>query len=101
MLCHRRCATCSASGSRSVATRRRRRTRSLARAGPARAPTPRPYLGAQRGVGYLLAEGERPARVKTYHLDDDELVAIAERASARRADAWLERTAAGEPEAVR
>ena len=46
--------------------------------------------GAQRGVGFLLAEGERPTRVKTYHLDDDELGAIAERASARRADAWLD-----------
>src|SRR3954468_4748059 len=45
--------------------------------------------GAQRGVGYLLAEGERPQRIKTYHLSDDEVVAIAERAAARRADAWL------------
>jgi hypothetical protein len=45
--------------------------------------------GAQRGIGFLLAEGERPIRVMTYHLDDDELVAIAERAAARRADAWL------------
>jgi DNA segregation ATPase FtsK/SpoIIIE-like protein len=48
--------------------------------------------GAQRGVGYLLAEGEQPARVRTYHLDDDELGSIAERASARRADAWLQQT---------
>jgi hypothetical protein len=54
--------------------------------------------GAQRGAGYLLAEGEHPTRVKTYHLD--ELAAIAERAGAGRADAWLKRTAAGEPEAV-
>ncbi len=38
--------------------------------------------GAQRGVGFLLAEGEQPSRIKTYHLDDDELGAIAERASA-------------------
>jgi hypothetical protein len=45
--------------------------------------------GAQRGVGFLLAEGEQPTRVKTYHLDDAELAAISERASARRADAWL------------
>jgi S-DNA-T family DNA segregation ATPase FtsK/SpoIIIE len=45
--------------------------------------------GAQRGVGYLLSEGERPTRIKTFHLDDDELAAIAERAGARRADAWL------------
>jgi DNA segregation ATPase FtsK/SpoIIIE-like protein len=46
--------------------------------------------GAQRGVGFLLAEGAQPIRVKTYHLDDDELASIAERASARRADAWLD-----------
>jgi hypothetical protein len=44
--------------------------------------------GAQRGVGFLLAEGEQPTRIRTYHLDDDELGAIAERASARRAEAW-------------
>ena len=57
--------------------------------------------GAQRGVGYLLSEGERPIRVKTYHLGDDELAAIAERAGARRADAWLSAgTAAGEREGV-
>jgi S-DNA-T family DNA segregation ATPase FtsK/SpoIIIE len=58
--------------------------------------------GAQRGVGFLLAEGEQPTRVKTYHLDDDELAAIAERAGARRADAWLSVGAVvGEGEAVR
>jgi hypothetical protein len=45
--------------------------------------------GRQRGVGYLLAEGERPERIKTYHLADDQIAAIAERAAARRADAWL------------
>ena len=51
--------------------------------------------GGQRGVGYLLAEGERPERIKGFHLSDDDLRAgtcplgIAERASARRADAWL------------
>jgi DNA segregation ATPase FtsK/SpoIIIE-like protein len=50
--------------------------------------------GARRGVGYLLAEGEQPVRVRTYHLDDDEQAAIAERASARRADAWLEHAGA-------
>jgi S-DNA-T family DNA segregation ATPase FtsK/SpoIIIE len=48
--------------------------------------------GALRGVGFLLAEGERPLRVKIFHLDDDELAAIAERASGRRADAWLAAT---------
>ena len=45
--------------------------------------------GGQRGVGYLLAEGERPERIKTFHLADQEIAAIAERASAIRADAWL------------
>jgi DNA segregation ATPase FtsK/SpoIIIE, S-DNA-T family len=45
--------------------------------------------GGQRGVGYLLAEGERPVRVKGFYLDDAEVQAIAERATARRADAWL------------
>jgi DNA segregation ATPase FtsK/SpoIIIE-like protein len=45
--------------------------------------------GGQRGVGYLLAEGERPERIKGFHLSDDEVRAVAERASAQRADAWL------------
>jgi FtsK/SpoIIIE family len=55
--------------------------------------------GAQRGVGFLLAEGDRPTRIRTYHLDDDELGAIAERASARRADAWLDGDGTSEREA--
>ena len=50
--------------------------------------------GGQRGVGYLLAEGERPIRIKGFHLGDDDVAAIAERAAARRADSWL---AAGTP----
>jgi hypothetical protein len=37
----------------------------------------------------LLAEGERPERIRTFHLADEEIAAIAERATARRADAWL------------
>ena len=45
--------------------------------------------GAQRGVGYLLAEGERPIRMRGFYLDDDDVTAIAERAAARRADKWL------------
>jgi hypothetical protein len=57
--------------------------------------------GAQRGVGLLLAEGEQPTRIRTYHLDDDELGAIAERAGARRADAWLAGEGTAEREAVR
>jgi hypothetical protein len=56
--------------------------------------------GAQRGVGFLLAEGEQPIRVRTYHLDDDELARIAERASARRADEWLAGADESEREAV-
>jgi hypothetical protein len=45
--------------------------------------------GGQRGVGYLLAEGERPIRIKGFYLGDDDVVAIVERAAAKRADAWL------------
>ena len=45
--------------------------------------------GGQRGVGYLLAEGERPERIKSFHLTDDDVRAISERAAARRADDWL------------
>jgi DNA segregation ATPase FtsK/SpoIIIE-like protein len=45
--------------------------------------------GGQRGVGYLLTEGERPERIKTYHLSDEEIAAVAERATAHRADDWL------------
>ena len=37
--------------------------------------------GGQRGVGYLLAEGERPERIKGFHLCDDDVRAISERAS--------------------
>ena len=48
--------------------------------------------GGQRGVGLLLAEGERPARIKTFHLSDAQIGAIVERAGARRADAWLAAT---------
>ena len=50
--------------------------------------------GGQRGVGYLLAEEERPERIKTFHLSDEQISAISERAAARRADVWL---AAGTP----
>jgi len=51
--------------------------------------------GGQRGVGYLLAEDDRPARIKAFHLDDEQIAAISERAAARRADAWLDAAAAG------
>ena len=45
--------------------------------------------GAQRGVGYLLAEGERPTKLRGFYLDDDDVAAIAERAASARADKWL------------
>jgi S-DNA-T family DNA segregation ATPase FtsK/SpoIIIE len=48
--------------------------------------------GGQRGVGLLLAEEERPARIKIFHLSDAQIGAIVERAGARRADAWLAAT---------
>jgi hypothetical protein len=48
--------------------------------------------GGQRGVGYLLTEGERPVRIKGFYLDDADITAIVERASARRADAWFAKT---------
>jgi hypothetical protein len=48
--------------------------------------------GGQRGVGLLLAEGERPLRIKGFYLGDEDVAAIVERAAARRADAWLANT---------
>jgi hypothetical protein len=54
--------------------------------------------GGQRGVGYLLAEDERPARIKAYHLDDEQIAAISERAAARRTDTWLAKTTNGQRE---
>jgi S-DNA-T family DNA segregation ATPase FtsK/SpoIIIE len=45
--------------------------------------------GAQRGVGYLLAEGDRPVRMRGYYLGDEDVSALAERASGARADKWL------------
>ena len=45
--------------------------------------------GAQRGVGYLLAEGERPIKIRGYYLDDDAISKTASRAASRRADEWL------------
>jgi hypothetical protein len=43
----------------------------------------------QRGVGYLLAEDGLPVRMRGFHLSDERIAALAERASALRADAWL------------
>jgi hypothetical protein len=40
---------------------------------------------AARGVGLLLHEGGQPVRMRACYLDDDELVALAERAEALRA----------------
>jgi S-DNA-T family DNA segregation ATPase FtsK/SpoIIIE len=45
--------------------------------------------GGQRGVGYLLAEGERPERMRSFYLSDDDVRAIAERAAGERAEAWI------------
>src|SRR3954452_3189776 len=44
--------------------------------------------GAERGVGLLLAEDDRPIRLKVFYLADEDVRAIAERAAARRADDW-------------
>lgn len=44
--------------------------------------------GGQRGVGLLLAEDDRPVRIKGFYLADEDVQAIAERAAARRADDW-------------
>src|SRR5215210_1735321 len=44
--------------------------------------------GGQRGVGYLLAEGEQPIRIKSFYLADADVQAIAERAAAHGADDW-------------
>jgi hypothetical protein len=44
--------------------------------------------GGQRGVGLLLAEDDRPVRLKGFYLADEDVQAIAERAAARRADDW-------------
>jgi hypothetical protein len=43
----------------------------------------------QRGVGLLLAEDGTPVRMRGYYLPNEEITAIAERASALRADLWL------------
>ena len=88
--CRARCAICSGSGWRCAARRRRPRTRSSGRAGRPTARTRRRSPARQRGVGYLLAEGERPVRMRGYYLDDDAVTAIAERAAARRTDEWLD-----------
>jgi FtsK/SpoIIIE family len=54
--------------------------------------------GGQRGVGYLLTEGDRAVRVKGFYLADDDVRAIAERAAARRADDWLAAASRGQSE---
>jgi DNA segregation ATPase FtsK/SpoIIIE-like protein len=42
---------------------------------------------ANRGVGYLLHEGETPVRLRTYYLSDDDLAMLAARAEALRSGA--------------
>jgi DNA segregation ATPase FtsK/SpoIIIE-like protein len=49
----------------------------------------------QRGVGLLLAEDGTPTRLRGFHLTDADVDALAERASALRAEGWL--TAGEEP----
>ena len=44
--------------------------------------------GGQRGVGLLLAEDDRPVRLRGFYLSDEDVRGIAERAAARRADDW-------------
>jgi len=58
--------------------------------------------GDQRGVGYLLAEGSVPTRLRSYYLSDDDLNTLAQRAVPLRA-AWTElahSTASGRLEVV-
>jgi len=43
----------------------------------------------QRGVGLLLAEDGRPVRMRGFHLTDEDVDALAGRASALRTDGWL------------
>jgi DNA segregation ATPase FtsK/SpoIIIE-like protein len=43
----------------------------------------------QRGLGLLLAEDGLPIRLRGFHLGDQDVAAIAARASALRADQWL------------
>lgn len=40
-----------------------------------------------RGVGYLLAEGAVPIKIRTHYLDDDAIAELAQRAATRRARA--------------
>src|SRR5215203_5503840 len=44
--------------------------------------------GGQRGVGLLLAEDDRPVRLRGFYLADEDVQTIAERAAARRTDDW-------------
>jgi hypothetical protein len=41
-----------------------------------------------RGVGWLLAEGAVPVKVRTYYLDDDAIADLADIAAAQRKAAW-------------
>ena len=59
------------------------------RAGRASGMTPSTIAPGQRGVGLLLAEDGLPVRMRGFHLGDEDVAAIAARASALRADQWL------------
>jgi hypothetical protein len=54
--------------------------------------------GVPRGVGELLAEGERPVRERGFYLAADDVTAIAERGARQRADALRMPELAGDPE---
>ncbi len=45
-----------------------------------------------RGVGYLLAEGAVPVKVRTHYLDDDSIAQLAQRAESRRLQSAVEST---------
>jgi DNA segregation ATPase FtsK/SpoIIIE, S-DNA-T family len=52
---------------------------------------------AYRGIGYLLAEGGRPVRLRTFYLGDDDLATVARRAEqARKPDGQTARQQDGE-----
>ncbi len=89
-----RCVTCSASASRCAGSTPQASDTILGQGWATAGADASTVPGAQRGVGFLLAEGERPLRLKGFYLGDEDLVAIAERAAAHRADAWLASTSA-------
>ena len=70
-----RCGTCSATGWRSAAPPTPAPTSSSGTAGPNEGYTATDIDPAARGVGWLIAEGGIPRRIKTAYLDDDQVLA--------------------------